>query len=174
MPVRPAALAVLALCPLALPATAQSIAFAQAPEQSSGVGVGATIEEAIADAKAECVGGGALAEDCFVTAACDYAGWTADFFVQHTEGNHWHETFCGLPEETSPALMEAVICDIETRPYLLECALVQVWSPNGTALMEWRTRSQRIGLPIRINSAPKTRRGTASRGLAGMARSSAT
>lgn len=137
MILRPAALAVLALAFVAAPATAQSIAIAQAPEQSSGVGFGTTIEEAIAGAKSECVAGGAMAEDCFVTTACDHAGWTADFFVQHTEGNHWHETFCGLPEEGSPQLMEQVVCDRESRPYLLECALVQVWSPEGTAQMEW-------------------------------------
>lgn len=137
MYLRPAALVAFAIATFALPAAAQSIAIAQAPEQSAGVGFGATIEDAIAGAKAECVAGGAFAEDCFITTACDYAGWTADFFVQHTEGNHWHETFCGLPEESSPALMEAVVCDAESRPNLLECALVQVWSPDGTPQMEW-------------------------------------
>ena len=127
----------IALSCLALPASAQSIAFAQAPEQSSGIGFGATVDEAIAGARAECVAGGAYEEDCAITTACDYGGWSADFFVQHTEGNHWHETFCGFSEEATVRQLETIICDANARPYLLECALVQVWSPEGDALMEW-------------------------------------
>jgi len=121
----------------ALPAAAQSIAFAQAPEQSAGVGYAQGIDAAIAAARAECEAGGAAPGDCSITTACDWAGWSADFFVQHEAGNHWHETYCGLASEETTALLEAAICDAQSRPELIECALVQVWSPEGAAQMEW-------------------------------------
>ncbi len=61
-----------------------AIAFAQAPEQSGGVGVAATVEEAIAAAMAECVAGGAPEENCFITAACEPAGgrWTCSCSIR--------------------------------------------------------------------------------------------
>jgi hypothetical protein len=119
------------------PATAQSIAFAQAPEQSSGIGTGASIDAAIAAARAECVEGGAFAEDCFITTACEWAGWSVDVFAQHEAGNHWHETFCGFDSRATAEAAAAAVCDPETRTELIECAMVQVWDEAGTPQMEW-------------------------------------
>lgn len=121
----------------ALPAAAQSIAIAQAAEQSSGFGFAETVEAAIAEARDECIAGGAYPGDCFIVTACEWAGWTADYFVQHSEGNHWHEAYCGLPTEAATKLLEAAICDPASRPELIECSLVQVWSPEGEPQMEW-------------------------------------
>jgi hypothetical protein len=110
---------------------AGAIAFAQAPEQSGGVGVAATVEEAIAAAMAECVAGGAPEENCFITAACEPAGWSMDVFVQHQEGPHWHEMICGIAEQGMIAALEAAVCDPAVRPWLIECAVVQVRDPAG-------------------------------------------
>jgi hypothetical protein len=113
-----------------------AIAYAQAPEQSGGVGTGATVEEAIAAAMAECVAGGAPEENCFITAACEPAGWSMDVFVQHQEGPHWHEMICGIAEEGMIEGLAAAVCDPAVRPWLIECAVVQVRDPAGVRQME--------------------------------------
>ncbi|SLN41055.1 hypothetical protein [Roseisalinus antarcticus] len=130
-------LAAACLTLLAAPAGAESVAFVQAPEQASGIRFAEDIETAIDGAMEECVAGGAYAEDCEVTTACAFAGWSIDIFAQHEQGNHWHESFCGLPEEAVAIDVAAKICDAEARPWLIECALVQVWAPDGTPQMEW-------------------------------------
>jgi len=114
---------------------AGAVAFAQAVEQSGGVGIGATLEEAVAAARAECVAGGAAEADCLITAACEPAGWSVDVFLQHVEGPHWHEMHCGLPDEVTARAVAAALCDAEARPYLMECALVQVVDPAGVRVM---------------------------------------
>jgi hypothetical protein len=114
----------------------QGIAFVQAPEQSQGVGLGHTPQEAIDNALAQCVGGGALRDECIVTTYCDY-GWSIDIFAQHEAGNHWHENFCGLPDRAIAENVASVICKRDARPYLIECMLVQVYDPEGNAMMEW-------------------------------------
>ncbi len=111
-----------------------AIAFAQAPEQSGGVGVAATVEEAIAAAMAECVAGGAPEENCFITAACEPAGWSVDVFLQHQEGPHWHEMHCGLPDEVTARAVAAALCDAVARPYLMECALVGLRDAGGVVV----------------------------------------
>lgn len=108
-----------------------AIAFAQAPEQSGGVGIGETVTEAIAAAMAECVAGGAPEENCFITAACEPAGWSMDVFVQHQEGPHWHEMICGIAEQGMIEGLAAAVCDPAVRPWLIECAVVQVRDPAG-------------------------------------------
>lgn len=113
----------------------QGIVFVQAPEQSSGVGVANNIGVAISQAIAQCVAGGALASDCIVTDWCMPAGWSVDFFVQHAEGLHWHETHCGLPDEASARAMEAIACDAALRPWITDCALVELYDPQGTRQM---------------------------------------
>ena len=115
---------------------AGAIAYAQAAEVSGGVGTGATIEAAIAAARADCVAGGARAEDCLITAACEPAQWSVDIFVQHQEGPHWHEMLCGIADEALVAGVVAAVCDGAARPWIMECALVQVRDPFGKARME--------------------------------------
>lgn len=113
------------------------VAVVQAPEQSSGIAFGSNREATIRDAVRQCTDGGALEQDCIVTNWCAPAGWTIDLFVQHREGLHWHETICGIADKSVIPAMETALCDGATRPYLMECAVVQVWDPQGTPTMEW-------------------------------------
>ncbi len=119
------------------PALADGIAFVQAPEQGSGVAIGATMEEAFGKAVAQCMESGALKEDCIRTNWCEPAGFSVDVFLQHSEGPHWHEVVCGLPDEQIARNVGEALCDRDARPYLIECAVVQVYDPDGGTLMEW-------------------------------------
>jgi hypothetical protein len=121
------------LCATAL-ANAQDgpgIAFVQAPEQSSGVCVGDSLDQAFACATSQCVAGGAEAQDCLKTNWCSPAGGSIDFFVQHQEGIHWHEVHCGMPTRASAEAAVAGICNRADRDYIIECALVQVYDEQG-------------------------------------------
>ena len=130
----------LAVSLAALPLHAQEgprgIAFVQAPEQSWGMGMGDTPEQAFAAATAQCVEGGALAEDCLQTNWCLPAGWSIDLFLQHQEGLHWHEVICGLPSAEAGQAVAQALCDRSERPYLIECALVQLYDRDGAAQMK--------------------------------------
>lgn len=125
-----------ALAPLSALAE-PGIAFVQAPEMSSGMAVGASPAEAIDAAMAECVAGGAMAEDCIVTNWCSPAGWSVDIFAQHREGLHWHEVVCGLPTRAMGEMVAQTLCDRGERPDLIECLLVQVYDPEGVPQMEY-------------------------------------
>ena len=137
---RPALVALIA-CTLPLHALAQEgpmgIAFVQAPEQSWGVAMGATPGDAFRTATEMCVTGGAEARDCLQTNWCFPAGWSIDIFAQHQEGLHWHEVQCGLPERALAEAVAAQLCDRAARPWLIECALVQVYDPQGTPMMPY-------------------------------------
>lgn len=85
---------------------------------------------------AQCVEGGAEARDCIVTNYCSPAGWSVDLFIQHREGLHWHEVTCGLPELSMAQTFEAMACNRDARPWLIECALVQIYDPDGQPIMD--------------------------------------
>lgn len=112
------------------------IAFVQAPEQSSGMALGRTPAEGFARATAQCVEGGALAEDCFPTAWCQPAGWSVDVFVMNQEGLHWHEVVCGLPGEAIAQSVGAALCARDLRPYVTDCVVTQVLDPDGVVQTE--------------------------------------
>jgi len=132
-------LLVLALLLPPLPAVAQptGIAFVQAPEMAQGMATGPDAATALAAATAECLAAGgyldATAEDCLPTNWCFPSGWSIDIFAQHQEGLHWHEVHCGLPDRAVAQSVARALCDRATRPYLIECALVQVYDPEGVA-----------------------------------------
>ncbi len=134
---RPAAL-LLAILLAPAPAVAQDgptgIAFAEAPEQSSGVCTGGNPEKTLACAREKCVAGGAEARDCARVAWCFPAGWSADVFPQHKEGPHWHEYLCGWDSKESVMKAAAVKCDRSLRDYLIECTTVRFWDPDGKEL----------------------------------------
>lgn len=75
--IRPAAL-LLAVLLATAPAIAQDgptgIAFAEAPEQSSGICTGGNPERTLACAREKCVAGGAESRDCARVAWCFPAG----------------------------------------------------------------------------------------------------
>lgn len=110
------------------------IAFVEAPEQSSGMCTGNNPDAAFACAREKCVAGGAEARDCLRVAWCYPAGWTADVFVQHKEGPHWHEYSCGWDSKETLHKAAAVKCDPALRDYLMECAIVQIFDPQGNQI----------------------------------------
>jgi len=129
---------VVALCSILLgasPAISQDgpigIAFAEAPEQSSGVCTGQSTDKTLACARAKCVDGGAMAQDCLRVKWCYPAGWSADLFVQHKEGPHWHQYLCGWDSKEALMAAVAVACDKTLRPYIMECSAVQFWDDKG-------------------------------------------
>jgi hypothetical protein len=131
----------LTLVLLPLPALAQDglstgVAFIQAPEQYSGAVFSATATEAFELAMDECTGTGAMAQDCQIMAWCQPAGWSVDVFLQHTEGPHWHEFHCGMPDARTAMAVADAICDRDIRSYLIECAPVQMWDPDGMPQMQ--------------------------------------
>lgn len=125
----------LAPLPLAAQDGPAGIAFVQAPEMSSGMALAPTQAEAFAAATAECVAGGAEAEDCIPTNWCQPAGWSIDLFVMHTEGLHWHEVTCGLPTPELARAIAETLCDTENRPWIAECELVQLYDRDGAPQM---------------------------------------
>jgi hypothetical protein len=122
------------LCVLAPQLAAQplGIAFVEAPEQSSGMSMAGDPAKAFALATEGCVEGGALAQDCLPTAWCLPAGWTVDIFQQHREGPHWHSIHCGLPDRDTALAVAEVICRAGLAEWLMECAPVRLWDPEGS------------------------------------------
>ncbi len=112
-------------------AEAQGIAFSEAVEQSSGVCLGDNPVDAMQCARDKCVAGGAEARDCLRVKWCYPAGWSADIFLQHQEGPHWHEYLCGWDSRESVLKAAEVTCDRSLRSYLIECSAVRLWSPEG-------------------------------------------
>ena len=135
MPLNYARAVVTALVMVPFAATAQEgpigIAFAQAPEQSSGVCTGQSTDKTLDCARAKCVEGGASAQDCLRVKWCYPAGWSADLFVQHNEGMHWHQYLCGWDSKEAVMAAVQVACDKALRPYISECSAVRFWDNNG-------------------------------------------
>ena len=132
------ALAFLAPCLGPAPALAQNgpvgIAFVEAPEQSSGVCSAGNPDKGFACARQKCVEGGAEQRDCLRVAWCYPAGWSVDVFKQHSEGPHWHEYSCGWGSREAAMKAAEVRCDPALHDYLIECAPVRLWDPDGTEL----------------------------------------
>lgn len=130
------AAALLATTPLAaqdfdLP---EGIAVAQAPEAGLGVCHGAEAAQAMACAQAQCMAvSGLTKEDCVVHLWSSPAHWSADLFVQHTEGPHWHEVLTGWSSREKLEQAIALKC---TEDYLSECSAVRIWDPEGTEVLQ--------------------------------------
>lgn len=124
---------------LALPASAQvGVAIVQAPEQSWGIAMGETPDEALKLATEMCVDSGASAQDCYPTNWCMPAGWTVTIGVMHEEGLHWSESVCGLPSRPAAEQVAEVLCDPSVRDYrIIECALAQIYDPDGTPMIPY-------------------------------------
>lgn len=107
------------------------IAFVQAVEQGSGVCTGKDAASAFACARAKCTAEGAAGEDCTEQAWCSPAFWSVDVFLQHQEGPHWHEYYCGWNSRELALAAARTACDKALRPYLIECAAVMVYDEDG-------------------------------------------
>lgn len=110
-----------------------TIAVYQAPEAGLGVCVGTNTVKTITCAQQKCVAESGLdVEDCIESLVCSPMGWTVDIFMQHKEGNHWHEYICG---QGSKAVLEQAVAAKCKSDWLIECAAVQMWRPNGTEVV---------------------------------------
>lgn len=134
MPAISVVLIVLAM--LAAPAMAQpaptGMAVSQAPEAGEGLCFGTQADEAIACAQQKCMeetGFGPV--DCPVTNWCLPMGWTADFFMQHIEGPHWHTFSCGWQSRELAEDAAYLLCASD---WLMECTLVRLWDPQGNQI----------------------------------------
>jgi len=130
----------LTLSLLPLPALAQEyvplgIGFVQAAEQYSGAVIGTDAAQVFQQATEACTGAGAMVQDCQVMAWCQPMGWAIDVFLMHTEGPHWHEFHCGLPDQETALAVAAQLCNGGVRTYLLDCALVQMWDAEGNLVL---------------------------------------
>ena len=112
----------------------KGIAVVIAPEQASGICFSENADKGFACARKKCVAGGASNRDCLRVKWCYPAGWSADIFVQHQEGPHWHEFLCGWPDRKSVEKAAQVRCGNGKREFIIECATVQLWTPDGEKL----------------------------------------
>jgi hypothetical protein len=112
----------------------RGIAFAIAPEQAEGVCIGENADETLACARQECAGQGADLHDCQPAALCFPMGWSADLFVQHVEGVHWHEYLCGWPSREKLIAAVDLRCDLSGEEYLADCRPVRFWNDRGEVL----------------------------------------
>ena len=113
-------------------AARKGIAFAQAPEQSVGVCTGINAVNTLNCARAKCAAGGAPASQCLRQAWCYPGGWSADIFVQISEGPHFHEFICGMTTRAAAEAVVTVKCDKTVRPNLIECKAVRFFDEAGT------------------------------------------
>jgi hypothetical protein len=129
-------MAVLAVSTFALAAPADAarkgIAFAQAPEQSVGYCTGVNAVNTLNCARAKCAAGGAPASQCLRQAWCFPGGWSADIFMQISEGQHFHEFVCGMQTRAAAEAVVKVKCDKAIQPNLIDCKAVRFFDEAGT------------------------------------------
>lgn len=108
------------------------IAVVQAPEAGLGVCNATNMEDGIDCARTECIEQSGLTEnECVVDLWCQPALWSADIFMQHTEGPHWHQVICGWQDRENLDAAIALRCDSD---YLIECSAVRIWDPEGNEI----------------------------------------
>jgi hypothetical protein len=119
---------------LSTPADAarKGIAFAQAPEKSVGFCTGVNAVNTLNCAGSKCAAGGASASQCLRQAWCYPGGWSADIFLQITEGPHFHEFVCGMRTRAAAEAAVKVKCDKTIQPNLIECKAVRFFDEAGT------------------------------------------
>ncbi|NMG38699.1 hypothetical protein GRZ55_05520 [Chelativorans sp. ZYF759] len=132
------AIAALAILATLQPAAAQrlGIAIVEAPEQSSGMCFADNLDRGFDCARAECVAGGAESRDCLRVAWCYPARWSADVFLQSSEGFHWHEYLCGWATREAVEAAVRVKCEEQGELELIECAMVRLWDEGEEIAFE--------------------------------------
>ena len=112
-------------------AARKGVAFAQAPEQSTGLCFGSNTVNTLNCARAKCAAGGAAASDCLRQTWCFPGGWSADIFLQVSEGPHFHEFICGMETRAAAESLVTIKCDKTIRPNLTECSVVKFYNEQG-------------------------------------------
>lgn len=112
------------------------IAIVEAPEQSSGICFADNLDRGFECARAECVEGGAEMRDCLRVAWCYPARWSADVFLQSSEGFHWHEYLCGWATREAVEAAVRVKCEQQGEVELIECAMVRLWDEGEEIELE--------------------------------------
>lgn len=107
------------------------VAFVEAPEQGSGMCFSQNADRGFECARQQCMESGAEARDCLRVKWCFPAGWSADVFVQHKEGPHWHVYLCGWQAEADLDAAIEIVCQGSAAKYLMECAMAGKWDANG-------------------------------------------
>lgn len=112
----------------------RGIAFVEAPEQSSGACLASNPEKAFQCARDKCSANGTLASDCLRVKWCYPSGWSADIFMQHKEGPHWHNYLCGWSTREDLEAAAKIACEGSQEEWLIECSIVQIWDDQGKAI----------------------------------------
>jgi hypothetical protein len=111
-----------------------AFAAVQAPEQGYYTCHAATAEAASQCAMKQCTD--AKSADCTLMAACA-SGWAGAMGVM-LEEVHFTDTVCGAPSKN--AAIQALTAFCRGRlPYVRECFISEVWSPDGKAEKVERT-----------------------------------
>ncbi|MEO0328562.1 MAG: hypothetical protein AAF217_08185 [Pseudomonadota bacterium] len=110
---------------------AKGVAFVLAPEQSSGICFSDNADKGFACAREKCTENGTPVTQCLRVKWCYPAGWSADIFMQHRDGIHWHEYLCGWQTRSDLEAAVKLKCGGNLSNQLIECGLVGLWSPKG-------------------------------------------
>ena len=105
----------------------QAFAVVQAPEAAVEVCHGTSVQAALDCARKRCqkrAGRGA----CFAVTACEPAGWAGVMGVRMSEV-HFSNAVCGAPSRE--AVVAALKAFCEGHAGGKECAVSQLWSPDG-------------------------------------------
>lgn len=106
-----------------------AFAAVQAPEAGVGICFSSTAGEALQCAQNQCMEESGYGLDvCYAATLCLPGLWTVDIFMQHREGPHWHTYSCGWQTREQAEAAAAIACQSE---WLIECAVVQMWDPQG-------------------------------------------
>ena len=112
----------------------KGMAVAQAAEAGLGICFSPDAADAIECAQNECMAQSGLGlEHCAANLWCYPHFWVADIFMQHREGPHWHKFICDQQNREALEAAVAIECQAD---YLLECAAVRIWDPEGAELLE--------------------------------------
>ncbi len=112
----------------------QGVAIVLAPEQSFGMCFAQNPDKGFECARQQCTANGTPKSDCLRVQWCYPAGWTADIFAQHKEGPHWHQYLCGWNSRADVEAAAKVVCEGDSSEWLIECALVGLWDPEGNEI----------------------------------------
>jgi len=107
------------------------VAFVQSPELSTGHCFNSNTDKAFACARSACAIEGIAEAECLRVKWCYPAGWSADVFVQHKDGAHWHQFLCGWNARDDLEAAVKLLCEGSQKEWLIECTMVGLWNSDG-------------------------------------------